>query len=531
MTRPEYWKKPLRWNKEAEQAGVRTKVFCSSLSDVFEDWRGEILSSKGLPMWRCCCGHWFDAELQVVPCPKCGDVRASMVTMNHVRQRLFQLIDQTPHLDWLLLTKRPENILEMWPDRSFHCDKSLQEIRMPISGYPGYEVSNLGVVYTLRGAELCCMCGGDVAGNKQKRYCSQQCRQKSHYRRTVKNEPDPYDPTAKPLDGEVGEDGHTRVTLYRNGQSERMLVHRIVLATFDRPAIESEQARHLDGNPRNNRIDNLCWGTQSRNWDDSKEHRTHRRYHKLSPDQVDEIRDRRRGGETLKSIADEYGVSDTQIRNIVSGRQWKDYQPRRENCWIGTSVENQECADKRIPELLKCRHLSPVLFLSCEPLLGEVDLCYPPSLYPNGPQNCCSGFECGCRGLPIDPPEYLWSPDGDTIDWVIIGGESGPLARPMNPHHARLLINQCKTFGVPVFVKQVGEWASFATDYSGLHIVAHPEDGSDVLIGADVDGKRYGRDHVYLNDLDEIAYVKVGRKAAGHLFEGVEYSQFPKVGE
>ena len=203
----------------------------------------------------------------------------------------------------------------------------------------------------------------------------------------------------------------------------------------------------------------------------------------------------------------------------------------RNNCWLGTSVENQECADKRIPELLKCRHLSPVLFLSCEPLLGEVDLCYPRSLYPNGPQNCCSGFECGCQGMPIDPPEYLWSPDGDSIDWVIVGGESGPSSRPLNPHHARSLINQCKTFGVPVFFKQVGEWASFTMDYPGLHIVAHQEDGSDVLIGADVDGKRYGKDHVYLNDLDEIAYVKVGKKAAGRLFEGVEYSQFPKVGE
>lgn len=342
MTRPEYWKKPLRWDKEAEQSGVRTRVFCSSLSDVFEDWHGEVLSSKSLPMWRCCCGHWFDAELQVVPCPKCGDVRASMVTMNHVRQRLFQLIDQTPHLDWLLLTKRPENILEMWP------------------------------------------CRNDNNGDGDCHLCA------------------------------------------RNPNA-------------------------------------LC--------------------------------------------------------------------RRRNNVWIGTSVENQECADKRIPELLKCRHLSPVLFLSCEPLLGEVDLCYPRSLYPNGPQNCCSGFECGCQGMPIDPPEYLWSPDGNTIDWVIIGGESGPSSRPLNPHHARSLINQCKTFGVPVFFKQVGEWASFTMDYPGLHIVAHQEDGSDVLIGADVDGKRYGKDHVYLNDLDEIAYVKVGKKAAGRLFEGVEYSQFPKVGE
>lgn len=342
ITRDEYWKQPLRWNKQAEQDGVRRRVFCASLADVFEEWHGEILSSKGLPMWRCCCGRWFDAEQQGVPCPKCGDLRASMVTMNDVRQRLFRLIDQTPHLDWLLLTKRPENILDMWP-----------------------------------------------------------CRNDS------------------------------------NG----------------------------DGN---------C--------------------HRCA---------------------------------ISAGAQCL----RRKNVWLGCSVENQEYADKRVPELLKCRHLSPVLFLSCEPLLGEVDLCYPPSLYPNGPQNCCSGFECGCQGMPIDPPEWLWSPYDNKIDFVIVGGESGPFARPMNPNHARSLIEQCKQFGVPVFFKQWGEWLPFGLDYPGLHLIAHQEDGSDVLIGADVDGKRYGENHVYLDHTENIAYVKVGKKAAGRLFEGVEYSQFPQVGE
>lgn len=66
-----YWKKPLKWNAEAEAAGVRRRVFCASLADVFEDRED----------------------------------------LHPHRLRLLDLIHRTPHLDWLLLTKRPENIL------------------------------------------------------------------------------------------------------------------------------------------------------------------------------------------------------------------------------------------------------------------------------------------------------------------------------------------------------------------------------------------------------------------------------------
>lgn len=78
-TSPANWKKPLAWNRSAEKAGERHRVFCSSLADVFED-RPELVA------WR--------AEL-------------------------FGVIAQTPHLDWLLLTKRPENITSLWPAVDF----------------------------------------------------------------------------------------------------------------------------------------------------------------------------------------------------------------------------------------------------------------------------------------------------------------------------------------------------------------------------------------------------------------------------
>lgn len=122
------------------------------------------------------------------------------------------------------------------------------------------------------------------------------------------------------------------------------------------------------------------------------------------------------------------------------------------NVQLIASVENQEYADRRIPELLRIP--SAVRGLSMEPLLGPVDLMYPTALYPNGPKYCCSGDMCGCRGLPVDPPLI------HGIDWVIIGGESGPGARLMQLQWVRDIIAQCRAAGVAVFVKQLGSvWA------------------------------------------------------------------------
>lgn len=118
------------------------------------------------------------------------------------------------------------------------------------------------------------------------------------------------------------------------------------------------------------------------------------------------------------------------------------------NVWLGTTVEDQQRADERIPALLEVP--AKVRFLSCEPLLERVDLNYPKSLFPDGPAHCCSGFECGCYGKPIDPP-LMWG-----INWVIIGGESGPGARVFALDWARDLVRQCRASGALPFVKQLG---------------------------------------------------------------------------
>lgn len=94
------WRRPLKWDSAAKATGERHRVFCASLADVFEDWQGEIHDSSG----RVLLAH-----------PVLTGVNAPWpLTMDHVRRRLFDLIDATPNLDWLLVTKRPENVRRMW---------------------------------------------------------------------------------------------------------------------------------------------------------------------------------------------------------------------------------------------------------------------------------------------------------------------------------------------------------------------------------------------------------------------------------
>lgn len=112
-----------------------------------------------------------------------------------------------------------------------------------------------------------------------------------------------------------------------------------------------------------------------------------------------------------------------------------------QNAWAGTTVENQEWADKRIPELLRVP--ARVRFLSCEPMLTAMNLeDYLWSL-------CRASAEEHER----DHEGGLWC-DERGIDWVIAGGESGHHARPTDPRWVRDLRDQCRTADVCFFFKQ-----------------------------------------------------------------------------
>jgi protein gp37 len=146
--------------------------------------------------------------------------------------------------------------------------------------------------------------------------------------------------------------------------------------------------------------------------------------------------------------------------------------------WLGVRVEDQARADERIPLLLQTP--AAVRFLSCEPLLGPVDLT---QWLPIGRCQCRGGgceaegwkFRCGlpaghdgghCALVPSSAP---WSGLRGEIQWVIAGGESGPHARRCDAAWLRSLRDQCRAAGVPFFCKQLGANAVSDDDTDSAH--------------------------------------------------------------
>jgi len=125
-----------------------------------------------------------------------------------------------------------------------------------------------------------------------------------------------------------------------------------------------------------------------------------------------------------------------------SARGWL---ARFSNVWVGTTVENQAAADERIPALLQVPAVR--LFLSCEPLLGPLDL--------SAIVADVEGFEVvtdALRGM-VTMSGQLHAPI-NRVHWVIAGGESGHQARPMHPDWVRGVRDQCQAAGVPFLFKQ-----------------------------------------------------------------------------
>ena len=190
---------------------------------------------------------------------------------------------------------------------------------------------------------------------------------------------------------------------------------------------------------------------------------------------------------------------------------------RDRNAWprnaaIGTTIEDQERADINVPALLDAKAaLSPAFaFLSCEPLLGPVNL---RELRQYNRQrkpwiNALSGAVTS-GGLPTSRSECgisistSWT--SPTIDWVITGGETDQgahKARPTHPEWFRSLRDQCVAYGVPFHHKQNGEWVS-VSEVAGPGAHFKFEDGATVR--------------------------HVGKKLSGRTIDGVTHDAFPEV--
>jgi protein gp37 len=139
-----------------------------------------------------------------------------------------------------------------------------------------------------------------------------------------------------------------------------------------------------------------------------------------------------------------------------------------QNVWLGVSAEDQPRANERIPQLLKTP--AAVRFVSIEPQLGPIDLEALTVDIDTCDEGCGEAIRysalqpfarCACC---VEGPEAI---DWPSLDWVIVGGESGPGARPFDLTWARSIVAQCKASDVPVFVKQLG-----ARPYNGGGIYA-----------------------------------------------------------
>ncbi len=144
------------------------------------------------------------------------------------------------------------------------------------------------------------------------------------------------------------------------------------------------------------------------------------------------------------------------------------YRTPLKNVWVIVTVENQEMATLRIPYLLKTP--AHIRGISIEPMLSPVN---------------------------------LW-PYVDLLDWVILGGESGPNARPMHPDWIRLIRDQCKAENIPFWFKQWGEWRE---------VVLRPKKYKTKIIGSGV--------------FNKLVMEKAGKKRAGDLIDGKQYKHLP----
>ena len=197
---------------------------------------------------------------------------------------------------------------------------------------------------------------------------------------------------------------------------------------------------------------------------------------------------------------------------------WGDGYP---NVWLGTTVENQAEADRRIPHLLDVP--AKVRFLSCEPLLGPLDItpclwpfkscvdcpCPDPEISRDGIDDCCQEPELQETGL----------------HWVIAGGESGPNARPSHPDWFRSLRDQCVAADVPFFFKQWGEWRPPADNEEFNTLRGRAENPPSFLVD------EFGNVHCTKEaaGIKAEPMLRISKRAAGRSLDGVIWDQMPEA--
>lgn len=213
---------------------------------------------------------------------------------------------------------------------------------------------------------------------------------------------------------------------------------------------------------------------------------------------------------------------------IHQGGKWEYDDPNISflpNVWMGVSVEDQKAANERIPFLLQVP--AAIRFLSCEPLLGKINLdeCLRPAM---------DLLEAEAPGLTKAFGELMSAAGINYINWVIAGGESGHHARPMHPDWVRNLRDQCRTAVVPFFFKQWGQWVDH-DNYKALHEQFYFKKGHcQLYLGIKGNELELPSPHTHITDdtlVGESAakMYMVGKHHSGNLIDGRKWNQFPKA--
>lgn len=201
------------------------------------------------------------------------------------------------------------------------------------------------------------------------------------------------------------------------------------------------------------------------------------------------------------------------------------------NVWLGVSAEDQRRADERVPDLLATP--AAVRFVSAEPLLGPIDFEAMP--FAEGDRrhrwSALTGqaimHATGKDGHP-DCTVRLDKPIFSRLDWIIVGGESGPNARPMHPAWARSIRDQCNAAGTAFLFKQWGAWkveidrdtqdSDWRANYSG-----RLNDREADIAWLNIEGGRGFHGEAFH------VMRRVGKKAAGRLLDGREHNGMPEA--
>ncbi|MER8560129.1 phage Gp37/Gp68 family protein [Mesorhizobium sp. M0578] len=205
-----------------------------------------------------------------------------------------------------------------------------------------------------------------------------------------------------------------------------------------------------------------------------------------------------------------------------TGKPAEVYSWPLHNVWCGISAEDQKRADERLPDLLVTP--AKVRFVSAEPLIGPLDLAWALS---RNRLDIGSGFLA--RGRFSPGLESLRA-----LDWIIVGGESGPGARPMHPAWARSIRDQCAAAGTAFFFKQWGEWAPQIGAVDGWTLDDNPEISR--FEHREWEDGRWSEpfwpmwcDWQDGNYDEEQCVSRIGKKRAGRRLDDVEHNAMPEA--